>query len=199
MRRKLLVTTTLMLAFSAPCLCSASGGGGSIKGMEPLGIEKEATKTTLSVNKDLLKALPFQDTRDFKNAQKGFIARGENVIKDEKGHIIFSTKEFDFMKDLKKKAPSTVNPSLWRQMLLVNITGLFKVHDHIYQIRNYDLSNMTVIEGKSGLIIMDPLVSAEAASAALDLYFEHRPKKTCCGCDLLSFACRSFWWGTRYC
>jgi alkyl sulfatase BDS1-like metallo-beta-lactamase superfamily hydrolase len=81
------------------------------------------------------------------------------------------------MQDLKKKAPATVNPSLWRQMLLVNLTGLFKVDEHIYQVRNYDLSNITFIEGKSGLIVMDPLVSAEPARAALDLYFEHRPKK----------------------
>ncbi len=52
------------------------------------------------------------------------------------------------MQDLKKKAPATVNPSLWRQMLLVNLTGLFKVDEHIYQVRNYDLSNITFIEGK---------------------------------------------------
>jgi len=62
-------------------------------------------------------------------------------------------------------------------MQLVNITGLFKVSEHIYQVRNYDLSNLTIIEGKTGLIIMDPLVSAESAKAALELYFKHRPKK----------------------
>ncbi len=165
----------LSLILSVPLVFAHGGGVNAIA--EPLGIEKDATIFTKQLNKDLIKVLPFKDTEDFKNAQKGFIARGEKVIKDEDGKIIFSTKEFDFMQDLKKKAPSTVNPSLWRQMLLVNIAGLFKVHDHIYQVRNYDLSNMTIIEGKSGLIIMDPLVSAEAAKAALDLYFEHRPKK----------------------
>jgi alkyl sulfatase BDS1-like metallo-beta-lactamase superfamily hydrolase len=164
---------------SALCVTSVAyaAGGGSGKEAELLGTEKDATPITERVNKDLLKDLPFSDMEDFKNAQKGFIARGEEEIKDANGKIVWSTKKFAFMQDLKKKAPATVNPSLWRQMLLVNLTGLFKVDEHIYQVRNYDLSNITFIEGKSGLIVMDPLVSAEPARAALDLYFEHRPKK----------------------
>ncbi len=140
-----------------------------------LGIEKDSTESTLKVNEDLLKVLPFKDTRDFKNATKGFIDKGNNVIKDASGKVIYSTEEYSFMQDLKAKAPDTVNPSLWRQMKLVNLTGLFKVQEHIYQIRNFDLSNLTIIEGKTGLIIMDPLVSAETAKAALDLYYKHRP------------------------
>ena len=163
----------------ALCVTSLAygAGGGSGKEAELLGTEKDATPITEEVNKDLLKNLPFSDREDFKNAQKGFIARGQEEIKDANGKIVWSTKKFAFMQNLKKKAPATVNPSLWRQMLLVNLTGLFKVDEHIYQVRNYDLSNITFIEGKSGLIVMDPLVSAEPARAALDLYFEHRPKK----------------------
>ncbi len=178
MKHKLMITVAILLSLTLSAPLAFAHGGGAAVAAEPLGVEKDATSFTEEINKDLLEILPFKDMRDFANAQKGFIARGESVIKDEDGNIIFSTKEFDFMQDLKKKAPPTVNPSLWRQMLLVNIAGLFKVHEHIYQVRNYDLSNLTVIEGKSGLIIMDPLVSAEAAKAALDLYFEHRPKKT---------------------
>ena len=166
----------LSIALCVTSLAYAAGGG-SGKEAEPLGIEKDATPATKTVNKDLLKNLPFHDMKDFKNAQKGFIARGEEEIKDADGKIVWSTKKFAFMQDLKRKAPATVNPSLWRQMLLVNLTGLFKVDEHIYQVRNYDLSNITFIEGKSGLIVMDPLVSAEPAKAALDLYYEHRPKK----------------------
>ena len=177
MKYKLIATAAVFLGLTLSAPLAFASGGGPATAAEPLGVEKDATSFTQEINKDLLKVLPFKDSRDFVNAQKGFIARGESVIKDGDGNIIFSTKEFDFMQDLKKKAPATVNPSLWRQMLLVNIAGLFKVHEHIYQVRNYDLSNLTVIEGKSGLIIMDPLVSAEAAKAALDLYFEHRPKK----------------------
>ena len=166
----------LSIALCVTSLAYAAGGG-SGKEAEPLGTEKDATPITERVNKDLLKDLPFSDMGDFDNAQKGFIARGEEEIKDANGKIVWSTKKFAFMQNLKKKAPATVNPSLWRQMLLVNLTGLFKVDEHIYQVRNYDLSNITFIEGKSGLIVMDPLVSAEPARAALDLYYEHRPKK----------------------
>jgi alkyl sulfatase BDS1-like metallo-beta-lactamase superfamily hydrolase len=166
----------LVIGLCVTSLTYAAGGGPATE-PELLGVEKDATPITTEVNKDLLRMLPFSDTEDFKNAQKGFIDRGEEEIKDANGKVVWSTKKFAFMQDLKKKAPATVNPSLWRQMLLVNMTGLFKVDEHIYQVRNYDLSNFTIIEGKSGLIIMDPLVSNEPAKAALELYFKHRPKK----------------------
>jgi len=165
----------LSIALCVTSLAYAAGGG-SGKEAELLGTEKDATPITEEVNKDLLKNLPFSDREDFKNAQKGFIARGEEEIKDANGKIVWSTKKFAFMQ--------TVNPSLWRQMLLVNLTGLFKVDEHIYQVRNYDLSNITFIEGKSGLIVMDPLTSAE---------------KTCCGGHLLALPYRPFWGCTRHC
>ncbi len=175
------IKTAISITIFTSTLCATSfayaAGTGPAKEAALLGIEKNATPATAKVNKDLLKVLPFSDREDFKNAQRGFIDRGEEEIKDANGNIVWSTKNFAFMQNLKKKAPATVNPSLWRQMLLVNLTGLFKVDEHIYQVRNYDLSNITIIEGKSGLIIMDPLVSAEPAKAALDLYFQHRPKK----------------------
>ncbi|HIG41345.1 MAG: alkyl sulfatase dimerization domain-containing protein [bacterium] len=165
----------ICVLFSNPATYAASSG--SAKEAEPLGTENEATPITAKVNEDLLKLLPFRDMEDFKNAQKGFIDRGEEEIVDANGKIVWSTKKFAFMQDLKTKSPATVNPSLWRQMLLVNMTGLYKVNEHIYQVRNYDLANFTIIEGKSGLIIMDPLVSAEPAKAALELYYKHRPRK----------------------
>ena len=73
--------------------------------------------------------------------------------------------------------PDSVNPSLWRQGRLLSKAGLFQVADRIYQVRGIDLSNMTIIEGKKGLIIIDPLVSIETARAALELYYQHRPKR----------------------
>jgi alkyl sulfatase BDS1-like metallo-beta-lactamase superfamily hydrolase len=75
------------------------------------------------------------------------------------------------------QAPATVNPSLWRQSQLINFSGLFEVKDGIYQVRNLDLSNMTIIEGKEGITIVDPLVSAETAKVAIDLYYKHRGQK----------------------
>ena len=75
------------------------------------------------------------------------------------------------------RAPDTVNPSLWRQAQLNQIHGLFKVTDRVYQVRGFDLSNMTIVEGDTGLIVIDPLLSAQTAKAGLDLYRQHRPAK----------------------
>ena len=73
--------------------------------------------------------------------------------------------------------PPTVNPSLWRQAQLNAINGLFKVTDRVYQVRGIDIANMTIIEGDSGLILIDTLLSNETAKAALDLYLKNRPAK----------------------
>ncbi|MCZ5841063.1 hypothetical protein O5274_27040, partial [Escherichia coli] len=74
------------------------------------------------------------------------------------------------------KAPDTVNPSLWRQAQLINIIVLLEVTEGVYQIRNLDLSNMTIIEGKEGITVVDPLVSAETAKVGMDLYYKNRGK-----------------------
>ncbi|MEW9366001.1 MBL fold metallo-hydrolase, partial [Klebsiella pneumoniae] len=75
------------------------------------------------------------------------------------------------------QVPATVNPSLWRQAQLNAINGLFKVTERVYQVRGLDIANMTIIEGDSGLILIDPLLSNETAKAALDLYLKNRPAK----------------------
>ncbi|WP_256985580.1 alkyl/aryl-sulfatase [Bordetella genomosp. 1] len=138
---------------------------------------KPAEPATKEANAALLKALPFTDKTSFELAHKGFIAPlPKEMIKGEKGNLIWDPTKYDFIKE-GSEAPDTVNSSLWRQSQLLNISGLFEVTDGIYQVRNYDLSNMTIVEGKEGLTIMDPLISTETAKAALDLYFKHRPKK----------------------
>jgi alkyl sulfatase BDS1-like metallo-beta-lactamase superfamily hydrolase len=104
------------------------------------------------------------------------------MLKGAQGNIIWDPAKYNFVKE-GEKAPDTVNPSLWRQSQLLNIGGLFKVTDGVYQIRNLDLSNMTIIEGKTGITVIDPLLSAEPAKEALALYFAHRPKNRwwrCC-------------------
>ncbi|MGV7167244.1 MBL fold metallo-hydrolase, partial [Xanthomonas citri] len=77
-------------------------------------------------------------------------------------------RSYAFLQD--ETSPDTVNPSLWRQERLNRIAGLFKVTEHVYQVRGLDLSNMTIIETATGLVVIDPLVSKETAKAALDLY-----------------------------
>ncbi|WP_394558575.1 alkyl/aryl-sulfatase [Aquipseudomonas alcaligenes] len=138
---------------------------------------KPATAATKAANDALLKELPFADQTSFELAHKGFIAPlPSEPIKGAKGNMIWDPAKYNFIKE-GQAAPDTTNPSLWRQSQLINISGLFKVTEGLYQVRNYDLSNMTIVEGKSGITVMDPLISSETAKAALELYFKHRPKK----------------------
>ncbi|HMR48972.1 MAG TPA: alkyl sulfatase dimerization domain-containing protein [Arachnia sp.] len=117
-------------------------------------------------------ALPFDDVRDFEDANRGFIARPErNVVHDESGVVVWDNASYDF---LQGDAPDTVHPSLWRVSKLNALDGLFEVVPGIYQVRGYDLSNLTVIEGETGIVIVDALTSREPAAAALALYREHR-------------------------
>jgi alkyl sulfatase BDS1-like metallo-beta-lactamase superfamily hydrolase len=138
---------------------------------------KEPTSFTLQKNASIVSQLPFSDKQDFEDAKKGFIGTNPGlVIKDAKdGHVIWDLGTYQFING--DKVPNTINPSLWRQATLNLNNGLFKVADRIYQVRGYDLSNMDIIEGNTGLIIVDPLISKETAKAALDLYYQHRPKK----------------------
>jgi alkyl sulfatase BDS1-like metallo-beta-lactamase superfamily hydrolase len=137
---------------------------------------KSATEATKAANSKLLKELPFSDKTDFENARKGLLAPlPKEVIKDGKGNPVWDPGKYGFITD--KPAPDTVNPSLWRQSQLINFSGLFEVVDGIYQVRNLDLSNMTIIEGKEGVTIVDPLISAETAKVGLDLYYSKRGKK----------------------
>jgi alkyl sulfatase BDS1-like metallo-beta-lactamase superfamily hydrolase len=139
--------------------------------------QKEATAATKQANDALYNQLPFSDNTDFTNAHKGFIAPlPDAVIKGEQGNVIWNPQQYAFIKE-GDKAPDSVNPSLWRQSQLINISGLFEVTDGVYQIRNLDLSNMTIIEGKEGVTVVDPLVSAETAKVGMDLYFKNRGNK----------------------
>ena len=137
---------------------------------------KPASSQTQQANAAVLKQLPFSDKRDFEDAKRGFVGTDENLsIPDADGkRPVWNLTAYDFLKA--DKAPDTVNPSLWRIAQLNMNNGLFKVTDRVYQVRGYDLSNMTIIEGDTGLIITDPLISPETAKAALELYYKHRPK-----------------------
>jgi alkyl sulfatase BDS1-like metallo-beta-lactamase superfamily hydrolase len=115
----------------------------------------------------------FADRTDFENAERGMVARFEpGVIKAADGHVVFDADAYTRV--LSGECPDTVNPSLWRQCQLTSIQGLFEVTDGIYQVRGIEISNMTLVEGNTGVIVIDPLVSAECAAAGLALYREHR-------------------------
>lgn len=119
-----------------------------------------------------MSALPFEDTTDFDNADRGFIgALIPGVVQAADGRVVWDNDAYDFLKD---DCPDTANPSLWRQAQLASKQGLYEVAEGIYQVRGLDLSNMTLVEGNRGVIVIDPLISAETAAAALALYREHR-------------------------
>jgi alkyl sulfatase BDS1-like metallo-beta-lactamase superfamily hydrolase len=138
---------------------------------------KDATEATKAANSALLQQLPFDDTSDFDDAKRGLIAPlPAEVIQGQAGNPIWNPQQYSFITE-GAPAPDTVNPSLWRQSQLINISGLFEVTDGIYQLRNLDLSNMTIIEGTEGITVVDPLISEETAKVGLELYFQHRGQK----------------------
>jgi len=145
--------------------------------MTPTGHDPaDATPITRAQNRALLDVLPFQDRQDFEDARRGFLATlPEVVIRNAQGRVVWNLSEYAFLEE--DEAPSTVNPSLWRQARLNMHHGLFQVTERIYQIRGFDISNMTILEGDRGLIIIDPLLSTEVARAGLDLYCEHRGRR----------------------
>jgi alkyl sulfatase BDS1-like metallo-beta-lactamase superfamily hydrolase len=137
-----------------------------------------ATEFTRAANNAVLDRLPFEDRQDFEDATRGFVAGlpNDGTIPNAAGRPIWAPKQYKFITD-DAPCPDTVNPSLWRQSQLCMKGGLFKVVERLYQVRNADISNLTIVEGESGLIVVDPLVSTEAAHAALELYYAHRPRK----------------------
>jgi alkyl sulfatase BDS1-like metallo-beta-lactamase superfamily hydrolase len=117
-------------------------------------------------------ALPFHDTTDFHNADRGFIAAlSPCVVKAADGRVVWDNDVYSF---LDGPAPVTVHPSLWRQSSLAAKQGLYEVVAGIYQVRGLDISNVTFVEGDTGIIVIDPLISTEVAAAALALYRSHR-------------------------
>ena len=138
---------------------------------------KGASDFTREAHVHDIRCLDFEDNESFEEARRGFIAPVPDgqILKDD-GDFVFDPHRLAFASG-DPEQPDTVNPSLWRQARLYADGGLFEVCDRIYQVRNLDISNITFIEGDTGLIVVDPLVSAEVAKAALDLYFEHRGEK----------------------
>lgn len=116
-----------------------------------------------TANRAVLSRLPFDDRQDFEDAGRGFIATTAETP-DRYGF-------------LKGDPPPTVNPSLWRQAQLNTRNGLYRVTDGVYQVRGFSWANMTIVEGEVGIIVIDTLYTPGAASAALDLYFAHRPHR----------------------
>jgi len=120
---------------------------------------------TRAANEAVARALPLGDPQDFEDAKRGLVAsESALVVRRADGTPIWDTTAYAFVDG---DAPASVNPSLWRQAKLNGLHGLFEVAPGVHQVRGYDLSNMTLIRGKTGLIVVDPLTARETAAAAL--------------------------------
>ena len=128
-----------------------------------------ATEATAKTNAEVYRLLDFDDEQEKEFATRGLMAAPESlVITDDNGTVIFSQQSYDFVRD--REAPDSANPSLWRNTQLNAYYGLFKVTDDIYQVRGYDISNMTFVRSEHGWIVMDCLSSSVTAKAALELF-----------------------------
>jgi len=153
-------TLRSIAAAAALASLAACGGGNNAPADGPA---SGATDATLAANKPYA-ALALDDPRDFEDARRGLVAKAEGQIKAADGTVLADLGAFDFVKG---PAPATVNPSLWRHATLNAGAGLYKVTDGIYQLRGFDIANMTLVEGKTGWIVIDTLTARESAAFAL--------------------------------
>jgi alkyl sulfatase BDS1-like metallo-beta-lactamase superfamily hydrolase len=140
---------------------------------------KPATPVTAARNRAAGAALPADDEQDFADATRGLVATFEPAVVAGPGRYpAWDLESYDF---LAEECPETANPSLWRQSRLNRIAGLFELAPGFYQLRGFDLSNMHVVEGERGIVVIDPLISAETAAAALALYRRERGERAVTG------------------
>jgi alkyl sulfatase BDS1-like metallo-beta-lactamase superfamily hydrolase len=131
---------------------------------------KPASAATQAAQQAAVKTLPMDDGRDGEFAARGFVAtRADPLIRGPQGRVVWNTAAYDWVKG---PAPATVHPSLWREMGLLKANGLYQVGDGVWQVRGFDVSNMTVVRGATGWILIDPLTAKETAQAALALVNE---------------------------
>jgi alkyl sulfatase BDS1-like metallo-beta-lactamase superfamily hydrolase len=141
--------------------------------------QKAPTAFITKQQRALRERLPFSDTRDFTATERGFLGSLEPaVIRAEDGRVVWDSDSYGF---LHGEAPESVSPSLWRQSTLVARHGLFEVVEGIYQVRGLDLSNTTFVEGDTGVVVIDPLLTRETGAAALALYRKHRGNRPITG------------------
>ena len=150
----------------AATLCTAAAITLTASG-QAIAQPKPASPATVEAQRAAAALLPPDGERDKEFVMRGFIGtQAEPLIKDDDGNVVWNLAAYDFVQG---PAPATVNPSLWRHMRYLKHHGLFQLTENSWQVRGFDLSNMTVVRGETGWILIDPLTSAQAAKAALAL------------------------------
>lgn len=130
---------------------------------------QDASKYTAKINSAVYSQLDFNDTKEAEFATRGLIDAPDQLeITDADGNVVWSQAAYSFLDDY-EKAPDTVNPSLWENTKNNNVYGLFEVTKGVYQVRGYDMANLTVIASDNGWIVLDTLMSVECTQAAMSL------------------------------
>ena len=170
MKKKLALSLAVIMLFSVIfCSCGESKSSDLVEELGLTSESKDATDKTIEVNSALYSLLDFDDTSEYDFATKGLIDAPESLeIKDQNGNVIWSQDAYSFV-DNYEEAPDTVNPSLWENTKNNHAYGLFEVTENIYQVRGYDMANLTVVKGDTGWIVFDPLMSIECSQAAMEL------------------------------
>ena len=159
-----LLSAALLTLLLAACGKSAGVGGASA----------DASQSTAAENALAVQGLNLGKRQDFEDAQRGLVAKATGKIVAADGTVLNDLDAYGF---LSAAAPDTVNPSLWRHAQLNATAGLYKVVDGVYQLRGFDIANITLIEGKTGWIVVDALTSRESAAAAMAFAAQHLGKK----------------------
>ncbi|MBQ8015857.1 MAG: MBL fold metallo-hydrolase [Clostridia bacterium] len=168
MKRLLSIILACIVLFSF----SACGANKNTDMVAELGLSDEtkaATEYTVEINSAVYSVLDFDDKTEYEFATKGLIDAPEELeLKDADGNTVWSQKAYSFV-DNYENCPDTVNPSLWENTKNNHAYGLFKVCENIYQVRGYDMANLTLIKGDTGWIVFEPLMSVECTQAAMQL------------------------------
>lgn len=180
MKKKLLSALSVATAIALLCSCASTTSKDSAgskeqektQGSEHNAESKDATQYTKEANEAVYQLLDFSDEQEKEFAEKGFMRAPDTLeIKTESGTLAWSQTRYDFVRDT-ETAPDSVNPSLWRNTQLNAKYGLFEVKDGIYQVRGYDVANITFVRSNNGWIVFDCTTSVETAKAALELFEE---------------------------
>lgn len=157
---------------------------------------KAPSRFTLDVLQQSKATLPFADKRDFEEQKKGFIAPMKELkIMADAGHVAWDMERFQFLDE--QEEFDSIHPSLLRQSVLNNNYGLYEVIPGVYQVRGFDLSDISFVRGKTGWIVIDPLVSAETARAAWNLFQEHVGEGLPVSAVIYSHSHADHWGGVR--
>lgn len=174
------IVTIFAIGMTTGTTFAAPVGGGSTAAVDPSKHfhpkGKMPSKHTRKIFEEARASLPFSDKQDFDEMNKGFIAapKSKKIMADA-GHVAWDMERYEFLANGDKY--NSIHPSLLRQSQLNMNFGLYKVRDGLYQVRGFDLANITFLKGKTGWIVFDPLTAAETARAAKELLDEHVGKK----------------------